>query len=205
MRLYERYVLPYLTHLGMRGARPARERARIVPQASGVVLEIGVGSALNVPYYGRAVERLYAVDPSRELWRLGRIRAATARFPITFIAGPAERIPLADATADTAVSTWTLCTIPDPSRALAEVRRVLRPGARFLFVEHGVAPDPSVRAWQDRLTPAWRRVAGNCHLNRQIDRLITDAGLRIAQLDRSYAGPVKVVAYLYRGIAFSDG
>jgi ubiquinone/menaquinone biosynthesis C-methylase UbiE len=204
MGLYARCILPGLTHLAMRGTRTARERARIVPRASGAVLELGIGSALNVPYYGPDVESLHGVDPSAALWRLGRARVARAPFPIEFIAGSAERLPLADASIDTAVSTWTLCTIPDPHRALAEVRRVLRPGGRLLFVEHGAAPDARVRAWQDRLTPAWRRLAGNCHLNRPIDRLIEGAGFTIVELDGSYTGPVKVVSYFYRGVARPD-
>ena len=104
------------------------------------------------------------MDPSRELWRIGRRRIAAARVPIEFLPVSAEGIPLPDAAVDTVVSTWTLCSVGDPSRALDEVRRVLKPGGRFLFIEHGAAPDPRVRAWQDRLTPWWRRVAGNCHL-----------------------------------------
>jgi ubiquinone/menaquinone biosynthesis C-methylase UbiE len=199
--LYDRYLLPYLTHLGMRGKVPAAERAKLVPQASGIVLELGIGSALNLPYYGPAVERLYGVDPSRELWRIGRRRIAAARVPIEFLPVSAEGIPLPDAAVDTVVSTWTLCSVGDPSRALDEVRRVLRPGGRFLFIEHGAAPDPRVRAWQDRLTPWWRRVAGNCHLNREIDRLIAGAGLHVTQLDRSYVRAPRPIAYFYRGVA----
>jgi ubiquinone/menaquinone biosynthesis C-methylase UbiE len=201
MRLYAEYLLPRLTHLAMRNKAAAAERGKLVPAASGTVLEIGIGSGLNVPYYGPAVEALYGVDPSRELWRLGRARAEKAPFPIHFLPVSAERIPLEDASIDTAVSTWVLCTIPDLRQALGEIRRVLKPGGRFIFIEHGAAPQAGVRVWQDRLTPIWRRIAGNCHMNRAIDLLVTEAGFDLERLDASYARGPRLLAYLFRGIA----
>ena len=201
MGLYARYVLPRLTDLVMRNQVQAEERAKLVPLASGVVLEIGIGSALNLPFYRPGVEKVYGLDPSRELWRIGRRRAEAALFPVEFLHGSAERIPLGDAVVDTVVTTWTLCTIPDPAAALAEVKRVLKPAAALVFVEHGWAPDRHVQLWQSRLTPVWKRVAGGCHMNREIDRLIGDAGFHFRRLDKGYANGPKILAYLYKGVA----
>jgi SAM-dependent methyltransferase len=120
---------------------------------------------------------------------------------VEFILRPAEAIPLADGTMDTVVTTWTLCTIPDPVRALREMRRVLRSDGRLIFVEHGRAPDPGVVKWQDRLTPVWRRIAGGCHLNRPIDRLLGQGGFEVTELEASYTPGFRVAAYLYRGLA----
>lgn len=202
MSLYGRYVLPRLTDLVMRNKADAEERARLVPHASGIVVEPGVGSALNVPFYdSRAVHKLYGVDPSRELWGIGRRRVEAAPFPVEYVPSSAEHIPLADELADTVVSTWTLCTIPDPSAALREVRRILKPDGQLLFIEHGRAPDPRVQRWQERLTPMWRHIAGGCHMDRKIDELITGAGFEFTQIARGYASGPKVLAYLFKGIA----
>lgn len=201
MSLYARYVLPRLIDLVMRNKADTAERAKLIPQASGVVLEIGIGSGLNIPYYGSTVKRLYGVDPSRELWKIGRRRVRDARFPVEFIAGSAERIPLDDAAADTVVTTWTLCTIPDAGRALSEIRRVLKPGGRLIFIEHGQAPDPGVEAWQRRLNPIWRPVAGGCNLNRKIDDLIVSAGFQMMRIDRGYGDGPRPMSYLYKGVA----
>ncbi|HXH81763.1 MAG TPA: class I SAM-dependent methyltransferase [Candidatus Tectomicrobia bacterium] len=204
MSFYGRYLLPYLVHLGMRTRVATEDRARVVPQAEGIVLELGIGSALNVPYYGSTVSRVVGIDPSMELWRLGVRRAKTSRVPVRLVLGSAECVPLRDRSVDTVVCTWTLCSISDPSRALAEVRRVLKPGGRLLFVEHGAAPDARVRAWQQRLTPWWRRVAGNCHLDRAVDRLVADAGLRLVELERRRVRAPALLAYFYRGVATTD-
>jgi len=136
---YSKYVLPRLIDLVMRNQADAAERAKLIPQAPGVVLEIGIGSALNVPYYGRGVAKVYGVDPSPELWRIGQPRIKAASFPVEFLAGSAEHIPLEHAAVDTAVSTWTLCSIPDPMRALSEIQRVLEPEGQLIFIEHGLA------------------------------------------------------------------
>ena len=201
MSLYGRLILPRLIDLVMRNAVDAAERARLMPLASGTVLEIGIGSALNVPYYTSSVRRLYGVDPSLELWRLGQRRLRPTVFPLRYLGASAEQLPVGDGCIDTVVSTWTLCSIPDPSAALGEMRRVLKPGGRLVFIEHGRAPDPRVRAWQDRLTPLWRRIAGGCHLNRPIDRLLDDAGFQPTTLDRGYGEGPKVTSYLYKGMA----
>jgi ubiquinone/menaquinone biosynthesis C-methylase UbiE len=199
--IWGRLVLPRLIDLVMRNEAAAGERARLVPLASGLVLEVGIGSALNVPYYASDVRALLGVDPSQALWRIGRRRLSARSFPIRYLAASAEALPVADRCVDTVVTTWTLCSIPDPRAALAEMRRVLRPGGRLVFVEHGRSPDASVRRWQDRLTPMWARVAGGCHLNRPIDALLETAGFRPITLDRGYGEGLRPMSYLYKGVA----
>ena len=201
MSVYGKYVLPRLIDLAMRSKADAAEREKLIPLASGVILEVGIGSGLNLPFYGPRVERLYGLDPSLELWTLARSRVASAPFPVEFLRASAEGIPMEDVTVDTVVMTWTLCSIPGARQALQEMKRVLKPGGRLLFVEHGLAPDRGVVAWQNRLNPLWNRVAGGCHLNRNIDDLITDAGFLLTQIDRGYGGGPKPMAYLYRGLA----
>ena len=201
MNVYEKSLLPWLIHWGMRSKVATAERRRVIPLASGTVLEVGVGSGLNLPFYRPKVQRLYALDPSRELWKMARKRVREVSFPVDFLAASAERIPLEDVSVDTVVSTWTLCTIPDPLQALSEMRRVLKPEGRLIFVEHGRSPDSGVRTWQNRLTPVWKRVAGGCHLNRPIDALIADAGFDIRQIDRGYSRGPKPMTYLYKGFA----
>ena len=201
MGLYSKYLLPKLTELAMRSQTLRPERARWVPLARGVVLEVGVGSGLNVPIYSGAVRKLYALDPSKELLRMARSRAARANFPVEFLCRPAAAIPLADGWVDDIVTTWTLCTIPDPVAALHEMRRVLRPEGRLIFIEHGRSPDPAVVRWQDRLTPLWRRMAGGCHLNRPIDRLLRSGGFGALEMSTGYVAGPRMGSYLYRGIA----
>jgi SAM-dependent methyltransferase len=198
---YERFLLPRLIDLAMRSNVVSAERARVIPLAVGIVLEVGIGSGLNLPYYTGAVERLYGVDPRRESWALARHRLARVSFPIRFIQASAERLPVRDRTIDTVVTTWTLCSIPDPQRALLEMRRVLKPEGRLLFVEHGLAPDTRVVHWQHRLTPMWRRIAGGCHLDRKIDGLILEAGFRFTESAQGYGIGPRPMTYLYRGVA----
>ncbi len=177
------------------------ERRRLLPRVAGVVLEIGVGSGLNVPYFSSSVERLVGLDPSVELWRMASERVAGALFPIRFVRATAEQISFAPATFDWVVTTWSLCSIPRPLDALGEVRRILKPGGRLAFIEHGRAPDRSVVAWQDRLTPIWRHIGGGCHLNRPIDELLRTAGFAVDDLETGYTKGPRPFTYLYRGIA----
>ncbi len=198
---YERHVLPWIIALAMRSAAVRVERERLVPRAAGVVLEIGVGSGLNLPFYGPAVERVIGVDPSPRLLAMTRRRARRHRRPLRLVQASAERLPLEDAVADTVVSTWTLCSIAAPVAALREMRRVLRPGGAFVFIEHGRAPDAAVRRWQDRITPVWRRVAGGCHVNRDIPALVTAGGFELQELDVGYGRGPRFASYLFRGVA----
>jgi ubiquinone/menaquinone biosynthesis C-methylase UbiE len=199
--LYAKYVLPRLIDLFMRNKVAMAERRKLVPLASGTVLEVGIGSGINLPFYGRAVGALVAVDPSLEIWRLARRRVSRAPIPVEFLQCSAEQIPLGAHTVDTVVTTWTLCTIPDPVRALGEMKRVLKPEGQVIFVEHGRSPDPPVLAWQNRLNPLWNRIGGGCNLNRKIDDLILEAGLRITRMEKGYTRGPRPFTYLYRGLA----
>lgn len=199
MGFYHDRVLPLLIHLAMRQDRLAAYRRRVVSAAEGRVLEVGVGSGLNLPFYGGGVARVIGLDPSARL--LGWARESGAAPPVDLVEGSAERIPLATSSVDTIVTTWTLCSIPDARAALGEMRRVLKPAGRLLFVEHGLAPDPRVRRWQDALTPAWKHLAGGCHLNRPIAELIAGSGFRIERLETGYMPGPKPMTFMYEGAA----
>ncbi len=201
MNFYETYILPRLINLAMQNKAARAERARFVPLASGRVLEIGIGSGLNIPFYSADIDALCGIDPSGTLLKMARKRGAAARFPVELIEVSGERLPMEGETFDTVVTTWTLCTIPDPLKALHEVRRVLKPEGRVIFIEHGRSPDARVLRWQNGLNPLWSRLAGGCNLNRGIDGLIRAVGLEIAQLETGYAPGPKPFTYLYRGLA----
>jgi ubiquinone/menaquinone biosynthesis C-methylase UbiE len=201
MGLYQQYILPKLIQLAMRRSDLAPYRSRVVPSAEGRVLEIGVGSGLNLPLYSASAERVIGLDPSPELLVMAREQMRHARVPIEFVEGSAEAIAMDDGSVDTVVTTWTLCSIPDASRALREMRRVLKPGGRLLFVEHGRAPDASIRWWQDNLTPIWRRCSGGCHLNRAIGELIGGVGFRIERMNAGYIHGRNPMTFIYEGSA----
>jgi ubiquinone/menaquinone biosynthesis C-methylase UbiE len=202
MGFYAKFVYPYLIDLGMRDAETTRLRAAWIPQARGEVLEVGIGSGLNLPHYSAQVRRLYAVDPSRELQRMARKRIPAGRFPVEFLAQSAEQqLPLPEGSIDTVVVTWSLCSIPGASQALSEMRRVLNPSGRLIFLEHGRAPDPRVAAWQNRINPIWKRFTGGCNLNRKVDDLIASAGFRITELQTGYLPGPRFVTFTYQGFA----
>lgn len=187
MSLYERYLLPHVINCAC-GSRPImKQRAKVVPRARGTVLEIGIGTGLNLAYYDASrIERLIGLDPSESSWHIASRKATGLGFPVEFIGLPGEEIPLADDSVDTVVVTFSLCTIPDPVAALRGMKRVLRPGGELVFCEHGRAPDASVRRWQDRLDGAWGVIAGGCHLNRDIPALLAQGGFRVADLETRY-------------------
>ncbi len=202
MGFYAQYVLPRLIDLSMRNKDAARLRADWIPHARGEVLEIGIGSGLNLPFYSREVRRVYGVDPSVELQRMARKRVAAGRLPVEFLSQSAEEpLPLPDASVDTVVVTWTMCSIPYVEQALQQMKRVLRPAGRLIFLEHGRSPDPGVVAWQDRLTPFWKTFTGGCHLNRKVDELIAAAGFHITQLKTCYMPGPRPMTYTYQGFA----
>ena len=186
MGLYESFVLPRLVHLSMQNKEATRYRQKVVPAATGRVLEVGIGSGLNLPFYSAAVTSLVGLDPSEPLLHMAGKAASSATFEVSLLSGTAERMEFDADSFDSVVSTWTLCSIHDPGRALAEVARVLEPGGSFIFIKHGLSPEPGVAAWQNRLTPYWRRCAGGCHLNRRIDQLVQASGLEITALDAGY-------------------
>jgi ubiquinone/menaquinone biosynthesis C-methylase UbiE len=199
--LYARFILPRLIDLAMRGKAVHGRRSALIPMARGTVLEVGIGSGLNLPYYSPAVERVYGIDPSAELLAMAQEKAPRLAFPVQLVCQSAERLPLSDASVDTIVTTWTLCSIPEPVSALREMNRVLKPGGALLFVEHGFSPDPGVSAWQQRLTPMWSKIAGGCHLDRRIDALIRSAGFDIVHLQTAYLQAPRPFTYTYEGLA----
>jgi ubiquinone/menaquinone biosynthesis C-methylase UbiE len=202
MGLYAKYVLPGLVDLSMRNKETARLRAEWLPHARGDVLEVGIGSGLNLPFYSSEVQRVYGVDPSLELQRMALKRATATRARVEFLSQSSEdTLPLGDGTIDTVVMTWTLCSIPDTSKALRQMKRVLRRSGRLVFIEHGRSPDRGTASWQDRLTPIWKRIGGGCHLNRKIDELITTAGFEIVELKTFYQSGPRPMTYTYQGIA----
>jgi ubiquinone/menaquinone biosynthesis C-methylase UbiE len=201
MGWYEQQVVPRLVDVMCANSRMAPLRERAIEAASGTVLELGFGSGANLPEYPPAVERIVAIDPSLVGRRLARKRLAASSIPVVFAGLDGEDLPLEDASVDSAVSTWTLCTIPDATRAVREVRRVLRPGGRFFFLEHGRADDPKVSRAQDRFDGLQQRIAGGCHLNRDIRALIADAGLHIETCENFFVAGPKPWTYMYAGAA----
>jgi ubiquinone/menaquinone biosynthesis C-methylase UbiE len=186
---YAKFILPRLCHFPMRNPHLLPYRERVVGAAQGRVLEIGMGSGFNLPFYPAVVREILGLEPSPQLIAMAKRAAPASSIPATFIEGSAESIPLDANSIDTVVTTWTLCTIPHAEAALDEARRVLKPGGRLLFVEHGLAPDESVRKWQNLLTPAWKSVSGGCHLNRPIASVIEGTGFRLDRLETFLSRP----------------
>jgi len=195
MGFYDRRVLPKLINVAMRQERLTPYRERVLAGAEGRVLEIGVGSGPNLPYYPLRATEIFGLEPHAEL------RAMATRAGFRVLNGSAEAIPLERAEVDTVVTTWTLCSIPDIAKALQEMRRVLRPGGRLLFVEHGLAPDTGIQRWQHRLTPVWKHLAGGCHLDRNIPALIRIAGFEIESLESGHMPGPRLMTFMYEGSA----
>ena len=199
--LYNHYVLPRLIHYAMKRDEMTRLRAAHIPAARGVVLDVGIGSGLNLPFYTAAVTKLYGVDRSPELLERAGSMTAAAPFPVDLLNQDADRLSLADACVDTVVVTWSLCSIANTTGALSEMGRVLKPGGAVIFIEHGLSPDAGVRKWQNRLTPVWRRCAGGCHLNRKTDDLLRGAGFTIESLQTGYLAGPRALTFMYEGVA----
>ena len=204
MGIYTERVLPRILNVMCATGDAPQLRARACAGLHGEVLELGFGSGLNVPHYPSAVTRVRAIEPSDVAWGLASKRLAAASVPVERSGLDGQRLPLDDDSCDTALSTWTLCTIPDLAAALAEVRRVLKPRGTLHFIEHGLAPDEKVQRTQHRFEPLQKRFVGGCHLARPIDDLIRAAGFEISQLERFYEkGAPKAVASDYLGVAVS--
>jgi ubiquinone/menaquinone biosynthesis C-methylase UbiE len=201
MGIYGRLIVPRLIELAMRNKALAGYRQQIVGAARGLVLEIGIGSGLNLPLYGSAVDRVYGIEPSPELLDRARERVVDASIPVWLVRASAEQLPFSRSAFDTLVMTWTLCSISNPSAALNEMRRVLKPGGRLLFVEHGLSPEARIMRWQHWLTPCWKRIGGGCHLDRKMDDLIQAAGFRVDKLETGYMKGPKPWTFMYQGIA----
>jgi ubiquinone/menaquinone biosynthesis C-methylase UbiE len=201
MPFYNDHILPHVINLAMRNRELTPYRERVISQAHGRVLEIGIGSGLNLTLYNSRVDTILGLDPAARLLEMAQGTANRSKIPVTLITGSAQAIPIDRGSIDTLVTTWTLCSIPDAAAALQEMRRVLKPGGQLLFVEHGSAPEENVRKWQNRLTPIWKRIGGGCHLNRPIRVLIEDAGFRMIRLDTGYAKGPRPMTFFYEGCA----
>jgi ubiquinone/menaquinone biosynthesis C-methylase UbiE len=201
MGFYDDHVLPHVINLAMRNRDLLPYRKRALAAAGGRVLEIGVGSGLNLRFYPTGVRDIVGLEPAPRLAEMARHAAAGLSIPATFIEGSAESIPLDSHSVDTVVTTWTLCSIPDVATALREMRRVLKPDGQLLFVEHGEAPEERVQKWQHRLTPIWKRIGGGCHLDRPIRALVEGGGFAITHLATGYMRGPKPMTFMYEGHA----
>jgi ubiquinone/menaquinone biosynthesis C-methylase UbiE len=198
---YQNRIVPHLVNWAMRNRQLQPYRERVTSTATGRVLEVGIGSGLNLALYPQEVREIVGLEPAHQLLGMARQAAERAGLKVPLIEGSAESIPLASGSIDTVVTTWTLCTIPDPVGALLEMHRVLRPGGQLLFVEHGLAPEERICRWQHCLDPVWKRFAGGCHLDRPIRELIEKAGFKIAELEMAYAEGPRLMTFFYRGRA----
>lgn len=203
MSFYDKYILPHFLNCAC-GTKPIQyQREKVVPLATGLVLEIGIGSGLNIPFYNTAkVTRVLGLDPSEELNRMARKVAEEKGLAVEFILGGAEAIALPDNHVDTVLVTYTMCTIPQVAEANKEINRVLKPKGKLIFCEHGLAPDANVSKWQNRIDPYWGKIAGGCHLNRNIPALISAAGFTIESMEQMYLPSTpKFAGYNYWGTA----
>lgn len=203
MGFYEKYLLPKLLNFAMKAPAMTEIRSQLVPLAEGKVLEIGIGSGLNLPFYGDNVQ-VTGLDPSVELQVYAREVAESHGMNVDFLAVGGENIPAEDNSFDTVVMTWTLCTIANPKKAVEEIRRVLKPNGKVIFSEHGVAPDESVQLWQNRINPVWNVIGGGCNLNRRVERLYSEGGFRFMDIERGYIPGPRWATYTCRGIACID-
>jgi ubiquinone/menaquinone biosynthesis C-methylase UbiE len=199
MGFYADHILPRLINLAMRNGQLVPYRRRVLALAEGRVLEIGMGSGQNLPFYTASATAIFGLEPHPKLLAMASTKASI--IPSTLLEASAESLPLNDASIDTVVATWTLCSIPDVTAALAEIHRVLKPDGQFLFVEHGLAQDEGVRRWQHRMTPMWKRLAGGCHLDRPIAVLLRNAGFEVTRLDTGYMKGPKPMTFMYEGSA----
>ncbi len=202
MGFYNRHIMPNLIN-GLCGmSEITDQRRKLVPQAEGVVVEVGIGSGHNLPHYDAGkVAKVIGIDPDEHMWKAGRKRVRLSSVPVERVGLSGEQIPLDRHTADTVLVTYSLCTIPDAAAALQEMRRVVKPGGRLLFLEHGAAPEASVRKWQARIDPLWKRIAGGCHSGRPIPNLLEQAGWKIEEMSEGYISGPKPLAYNYLGSA----
>ena len=202
MAIYNKYILPKVIDWTCKQNPSMRQRMKIVPLAKGVVLEIGIGSGLNLPFYKKdSVKHLTAIDPSEEIWNINVVDIESLPFDFEFIKAPAENIPAKDNSFDTVVMTYTLCTISDVYKGLSEIKRVLKPDGKLLFCEHGKAPEKSIQKWQKTINPLWKRVGGGCNLNRDIPAIINKNGFKINKLETMYLPGWKIASYNYWGMA----
>ena len=203
MSLYDKYILPRLLNCACSARPMIYQRQKVVPQAEGKVLEVGIGSGLNLPFYDKSkVKKIWGLDPSEELNRMASKVATEENLEVDFIISGAENIPLPDDHVDTVLITYTMCTIPEVEQANQEMKRVLKPGGKMIFCEHGKAPDPNIHKWQNRINPLWKKIAGGCNLNRDIPGLIKASGFKLENLETMYLPSTpRIAGYNYWGYA----
>jgi ubiquinone/menaquinone biosynthesis C-methylase UbiE len=203
MSFYEDRILPHIIDKACSVGQVMKLRSQVVPMARGIVLEIGMGSGINLQFYNPdKVDLVYGLEPSEGMRRKARNNLQASPVAVEWLGLPGEQIPLDDNSVDTVVLTFTLCTIPDYKSALAQMKRVLKPGGELLFLEHGESPDSDVRKWQHRITPGWKKLAGGCHLNRPITELIAEAEFDVEELNNFYMPKApRFAAYIYKGRA----
>ena len=203
MSLYDKYVLPKFLNCACGSNPVARQRQKVVPLVEGKVLEIGIGSGLNLPFYDKSkMDELWGLDPSEELSDMAKKVADSENIEVNFISSGAEEIPLPDKYFDSVLITYTMCTIPEVARANREIKRVLKTGGKLIFCEHGEAPDENIRKWQKRINPFWGKLAGGCNIDRKIPTLIQNSGFEIVELEEMYLPKTpKIVGYNYWGYA----
>lgn len=202
IKLYDKYILPKVVNWACKSKPTMFQRAKIIPLAQGKVLEIAIGSGLNFAYYNaNNIKSLTGLEPSNEIWNLNKHKINHLDFDFNYINAFAEEIPLQNEVFDTVVITYALCTIVKTNKALAEIKRVLKPNGKLLFCEHGLAPDKKVIYWQNKINPIWKKVGGGCNLNKDIPKLILESGFEITQLDKMYIPGWKPASYNYWGVA----
>ena len=202
MRFYNKYILPNVINWACKQKPSTLQRKKIIPFASGHVLEIGIGSGLNLPFYDKEkINHLTGIDPSQEIWNKNNIDIQKLPYEFDFIKAFAEQIPIDNNSVDTVVITYTLCTIPETNKALTEIRRVLKPSGTLLFCEHGKAPDKAILKWQNRINPLWKKIGGGCNLNRDIPKIIKDNGFKMRHIETMYITGWKPASFNYWGTA----
>tara|TARA_Y100001949_G_C15912636_1_gene297536 strand:- start:191 stop:814 length:624 start_codon:yes stop_codon:yes gene_type:complete len=203
MSLYDKYILPRMLNCACSSKPMVYQRQKVVPLAEGDILEVGIGSGLNLPFYNKSkVNKIWGLDPSKELNRMASKVAAEENLEIDFLISGAEHIPLPDDHVDTILITYTMCTIPEVEQANEEMKRVLKPGGKMIFCEHGKAPDANIHKWQNRINPLWKKIAGGCNLNRDIPALIETSGFKLENLETMYLPSTpKIAGYNYWGYA----
>ncbi len=205
MGWYANNVLPKLIEAGCSQPLLMKLRAQYVPQARGRVLEIGIGTGLNLAYYDKNAVQLTGLDPSAELTGRAQQRAEELQLPVDMLGVSGESIPAEDKTFDALVCTWTLCSIPNVTKALQEMQRVVKPGGKLFFIEHGASPDAKIARWQARIEPVWKRIAGGCHLTRAADQLIAEAGFNIVEKKSEYLPGPRIATFMTHGVAVRHG
>ena len=200
MGMYQKYIFPKLLNFAMKAPALTKIRSSLLPIAEGKVLEIGIGSGLNLPFYNSDAQ-ITGVDPSTELQAYAQDIAREQGLKVEFLAQSGESIPVDNNSFDSVVMTWSICSIPEPNNVLSEIRRVLKPQGKIIFAEHGIAPDQEVVKWQNRINPVWNVIGGGCNLNREIDRLYIDAGFAFSDIEKGYIPGPRWATYNYQGVA----